>query len=207
MTPFILPNLYHRLSTLPKKPLASDSNYYDWMEDIWKYVEPSYEAFCAWARQRCLGEVTELGCGDGNVGKKLRAKYFYDYIAGFGEVRLLDLNSYHLPKLSGDTFILSHVLEHLSRPKHTLDNLFHTLKSGDRIIICVPDGGHLESTALPFQQYIPANDCKGKHVHHVYSWTASDLYNTLVQSGWDDVEISFANVSGFATIWALAIKP
>lgn len=156
MIPFILPNLYHRIKTLPKKELSSDANYYDWMEDIWKYVEPSYAAFISWASQRCEGDVTELGCGDGNIGKKLNAKYFYDYIESFEGVKHIDLTKECIGELKGDTFILSHVLEHLPDPKQTIKNLYSSLKSGNRIIICVPDGGHYESTALPFQQYILA---------------------------------------------------
>ncbi len=207
MIPFILPNLYHRIKDLPKKDLAVDSNYYDWMEDIWKYVEPSYDAFSAWAKQRCFGEITDLGCGNGYIGKKLGAKYFYDYIKSFNEVEVFDLMNLYDLHLKGNTFILSHVLEHLQYPKEVLLDLFENLKSGDRIILCVPDGGHLESTALPFQMYIPSNDCKSKHKHHYYSWTGSDLYNTLIRTGFDEVEMSFANISGFATLWAVGVKP
>lgn len=45
MIPFIIPNLYNRLNKLPVKDLQEDSNYYDFMEDIWKHVEPAYHAF------------------------------------------------------------------------------------------------------------------------------------------------------------------
>lgn len=207
MIPFILPNLYYRLSKLPKKELASDSNYYDWMEDIWRYVEPAYAAFYAWAKQRCEGEVTDLGCGDGNVGKALGAVYFYDYVQTFDWVKPLDLMADTLPNLDGNTFILSHVLEHLENPKTALKNLFNTLQSGNRLIICVPNGGNIESTALPMQQYIPSNDSEAKHIHHVYAWTAADLYNTLISQSWVGTDIASANVCGFDCIWALAIKP
>ena len=64
----------------------------------------------------------------------------------------------------------------------------------------------MESTALPFQQYIPTNDGEAKHIHHVYAWTAADLHNTLVEQGWDGIDIGFANVNGFGCLWALAIK-
>lgn len=207
MIPFIVPNHYYRLHGLPEKQLSADANYYDWLKDLWLYVEPAYAAFYAWARQRCEGEVSDLGCGDGNVGKALDAKYFYDYVQAEEWVKPLDLMSDPIPQLMGDTFILSHVLEHLEKPKHALKNLFDTLRSGNRIIICVPDGGYLESTALPFQQFIPSNDMKAKHIHHLYAWTSADLYNTLVHQGWKGIDVSFANVSGFACLWALAVKP
>ena len=99
MIPFIIPNLYNRLNNLPKKELAEDANYYDWMEDIWMYVEPSYDAFASWARQRCEGVVTDLGCGNGVIGEKLHADYFYDYIKSFEGVELIDLTSDDLPEL------------------------------------------------------------------------------------------------------------
>ena len=208
MVPFIVPNLYNRLSKLPVKNLESDANYYDWLEDIWLHVEPAYEAFYAWAGQRCRGDVTDLGCGNGNAGQKLNAKYYYDYVQSFPEVKFLDLNAEigSLPKLEGDTFILSHVLEHLNEPKRSLAALSHTMKSGDRLIICVPDGGIMESTAIPFNQYIPSNDATAKHLHHVYAWTAADLYNTLIRGNWDGIDMATANVCGFACIWAMAIK-
>ncbi|NJO61522.1 MAG: class I SAM-dependent methyltransferase [Richelia sp. RM2_1_2] len=195
------------MSQLPEKDLSSDSNYYDWMKDIWLYVEPAYAAFYAWAKQRCEGEITDLGCGDGNVGRAIGATHFYDYIQAEEWIKPIDLMSSSIPPLQGDTFILSHVLEHLTDPKTALKNLFTALKSGDRLIICVPNGNNPESTALPFQQYIPSNDGTAKHIHHVYAWTSADLYNTLLGQGWVSVEIATANVCGFDCIWALAIKP
>jgi SAM-dependent methyltransferase len=207
MIPFILPNLYYRLHSLPKKELDTDSNYYDWMTDIWLHVEPAYEAFYAWARQRCNGTISDLGCGDGNVGKKIGASYFYDYVQSFPECLPLDLTSPIDSPLNGNTFILSHVLEHLPNPKDSLRYLFNALKSGDRLIISVPDGSKVDSTAIPFNQYIPSNDMTGKHQHHIYAWTAADLYNTLISQGWDGIDIATADVCGFACIWALAAKP
>lgn len=207
MIPFILPNLYYRLNQLPECELKEDSNYYDWMADIWQYVEPAYAAFYVWAKQRSNGEVTDLGCGDGNIGKALGAKYFYDYVISFEGVEFINLMDNNIPPLKGNTFILGHVLEHLIDPKSALQNLFNTLTSGNRLIICVPNGGNVESTALPMQQYIPSNNGTSKHIHHVYAWTAADLYNTLVKQGWVNTDIATANVCGFDCIWALAIKP
>ena len=207
MVPFILPNLYNRLSKLPKTELSSDSNYYDFMEDLWFNFEPGYEAFYTWARQRSEGEITDLGCGDGNVGRKLSAKYYYDFLTVAPGCMHLDLNQLIAEKLSGDTFILSHVLEHLKDPKKSLQNLYDALDSGNRIIISVPDAGVPESTAIPYHQYIPHNDMSGKHLHHLYAWTTADLYNTLISQGWDGIDMGTANICGFACIWALAIKP
>lgn len=207
MIPFILPNLYYRLSKLPVTNLTEDANYYDWMKDIWLHVEPAYEAFYAWARQRCEGEISDLGCGDGNVGRKVGATRFYDYVQSFPECQPLDLTNPITTPLEGNTFILSHVIEHVPKPKDSLQYLFNSLKSGDRIIISVPDASVTESTSIPYNQYIPTNDMTGKHKHHVYAWTASDLYNTLLQQGWDSLDLATANVCGFACIWVLAIKP
>lgn len=205
--PFILPNLYYRLHKLPIKELSKDSNYYTWMEDIWKYVEPSYEAFYSWARQRCSGVITDLGCGNGNAGKALGATHFYDYVKGFPEVEFIDLNDMSYKTLLGNTFILSHVLEHLRDPKTTLEMIKGSILPGSKIIICVPDGGSLESSALPFQQYIPSNEGTAKHIHHVYAWTSADLFNTLTSQGWTGIDMGFSNVNGFSCIWAMAVKP
>lgn len=207
MIPFILPNLYNRLHRLPKTDLAEDANYYDFMEDIWLHCEPAYEAFYAWARQRCEGDVTDLGAGNGNAGKKLNAKHYYDYIQSFPECQKIDLNKPLTETLLGDTFILSHVLEHLTDPKQSLKYLWNKLDSGDRLIICVPDATRVNNTAIPFHQYIPTNNMKAKHYHHVYAWTPADLYNTLIQDGWDNIDIAYADVCDFACIWALAVKP
>lgn len=207
MIPFILPNLFNRLNKLPKTELAEDANYYDWMEDIWLHCEPAYEAFYAWAKQRCSGEVSDLGCGNGNAGKKLNAKYYYDFIQSFPECEFLDLNNPIPNKLKGDTFIICHTLEHLTNPKQSLQYLFDNFKSGDRLIICVPDASRVNNTAIPFHQYIPSNDMKGKHKHHLYAWTPSDLYNTLISQNWDNIDIAYADVCDFACIWAFAQKP
>lgn len=206
MIPFILPNLFNRLNKLPKTELQEDANYYDFMEDIWLHCEPAYEAFYAWAKQRCHGEVSDLGCGNGNAGRKLNAKYYYDYIQSFPECRPLDLNQPIQDKLLGDTFILCHTLEHLTKPKHSLQYLYDNFKKGDRLIICVPDAGRINNTAIPFHQYIPSNNMKSKHLHHLYAWTASDLYNTLIAQTWDNIEIAYADVCDFACIWAMADK-
>ena len=207
MIPFILPNLYNRLSKLPKKSATADANYYDFMEDLWFNFEPGYEAFYAWAKQRAQGEITDLGCGDGNVGKKLGATYYYDYIQTVPNCMPIDLNAPLYEKLKGDTFVLSHVLEHLKDPKNTLKNLYDILDSGKRVIIAVPDASKADSTAIPFNQYIPLNDQSGKHLHHLYAWTMPDLYNTLISQGWDSIDMGYADICGFACIWALAIKP
>ena len=207
MTPFIIPNMYRQLNKLPKKEISVNSNYYDYMEDLWAHHEPGYEAFYAWARQRCEGEVADLGCGSGVVGKKLNASYYYDFIQSFEGVQELDLTKEIKGPLKGKTFVLSHVLEHLNKPKKTLANLFDILESGNRLIISVPDGNVIESTAIPYNQYIPKNDATGKHIHHVYAWTTADLFNTLNEQGWDQIDIATANVCGFACIWALAEKP
>lgn len=204
----IYENLFHRLSKLPVKEVTTDANYYDQQRDIQEYVAPAYAAFIKWAEQRCNGEITDLGCGDGNVGKALGAKYFYDYITGFDGVEVLDISSY-IPKnsLKGDTFILSHVLEHIKDSENALLNLYNGLKSGDRIIIAVPNGAEVNNTCLPFNQYIPANNGQSKHIHHVKAWTSADLYNTLIQQGWDGIDIGVCNCFGFSFIAALAIKP
>jgi SAM-dependent methyltransferase len=207
MTPFIIPNLYHSLSKLPKTDITVDANYYAYLEDLWAHHEPGYEAFFAWAKQRCYGDVSDLGCGSGVVGKKLNAKYFYDFIAGFDGVRELDLTKPITTKLLGDTFILSHCLEHLPKPKDSIKNLFDALNTGSRLIISVPDGAVIESTAIPYNQYIPTNDGLKKHIHHVYAWTTADLFNTLNEQGWDEIDIATANVCGFACIWAFAKRP
>lgn len=147
------------------------------------------------------GEVTDLGAGDGNVGKALGAKYFYDYIASFEGCEEIDLMK-SLPILKGDTFVLSHVLEHLPDPKFALQNLQNAMKDGDRLIICVPNAANAENTAIPFHQYIPSNDMSYKHKHHVYAWTLADMFNTLVSFGFENVDIASANVCGFDCIWA-----
>lgn len=205
MIPFILPNNYLRLKDLPVQQVETDSNYYAWMADIWQYVEPAYAAFVVWARQRCEGDVADLGAGDGNVGRSLNAKYFYDYQSTFDQCQVLDLTA-NFDKPQGDTLILSHVLEHLPNPKRSLQTLKDKIDVGTRIIICVPDGGSSLNTALPFHQYIPNNSQTGKHQHHIYAWTQADLFNTLIEQGWEDIEIAWANVCGFETIWALAVK-
>ena len=85
--------------------------------------------------------------------------------------------------------------------------LYDSLDSGDRLIICVPDAQKVGSSSIPYNQYIPSNDIRGKHLHHIYAWTPADLYNTLISQRWDSIDIATADVCGFACIWALAIKP
>ncbi len=203
----IYENLYPRLSKLPVKKVTTDANYYDWQKDIQLYVAPAYAAFIEWAKQRVEGEVADLGCGDGNVGKALGARYFYDYIAGFEGVEVLDITK-PIPEgvLKGDTFVLSHVLEHLLYPEDALVHLWAAMKEGDRLLIAVPNAGEVNNTCLPFNQYIPANDGKAKHIHHIHAFTSAELYNMLIQQGWDGIDLGVANVFGFSFIAALAIK-
>ena len=72
-----------------------------------------------------------------------------------------------------DVIISNHCLEHCSNPDNILSGLFKKLKTGGKIIICVP----LDSRKLRYKK----NDIN----FHLYSFSPMNLGNLLINNGFE----------------------
>lgn len=101
--------------------------------------------------ERGSGRLLEIGCGDGSrllalqasgwevEGQEVDPKAVQHCLAKGLQVHEGPLDSISLQENTFDVILLSHVLEHIHRPKEFLDKCRSLLKSGGRLLITTPN--------------------------------------------------------------------
>jgi 2-polyprenyl-3-methyl-5-hydroxy-6-metoxy-1,4-benzoquinol methylase len=146
------------------------------------------------------GKILDIGCGDGKALLKLKEEGWETY-----GVEISDLaaeyvrEKYGLNVFTGivedagfedeffDAIILSHVIEHLSDPKTTLNEVNRILKKDGMLIISAPNANSFE--AKHFKKYWVGWDLP----RHFYHFTPKTITSLLDKIGFDVMEIKYDN--------------
>ena len=145
------------------------------LEEMPRYYPPVYygnrrsffEIITCWLRTRHVqkaqghpktGTILDVGCGKGGMLRMLQKKGWQVLGTEFGShpasatgdgetvnIRYGTLEACQLPGDSFDMVTLWHVLEHLTNPRETLQEIRRLLKKEGRMILAVPNFGSLQA--------------------------------------------------------------
>lgn len=146
------------------------------------------------------GKILDIGCGDGKLLFKLKKDGWRTYGVETSELAAeYAQNKYDIEIFNGtveeaqfedetfDVVILNHVLEHLSDPTATLNEINRIMAEGGILAVGIPNAGSFE--AKFFKKYWTAWELP-RHLYHFTPETASSL---LEKTGFEEQIIKFDN--------------
>lgn len=146
------------------------------------------------------GKLLDIGCGDGKELLRQKENGWDTY-----GVEINDLAANYVRKHYGlnvftgivedaefddeffDVIILNNVLEHMSDPKTTLNEIHRILKNDGTLIISIPNADSFE--AKKFKKYWTGWDLP----RHLYHFTPKTIKSLLITTGFQISEIKFDN--------------
>src|SRR5271167_2019820 len=124
--------------------------------------QPVSEAVNALLNGKCQIRVLEAGCGSASkiqfkaavhaVGIDISAEEL-EKNAAVQEKILGDIHDYPLPKEDFDVVVCWMVLEHLSRPKEAMANLFRAVKPGGIVVLGFPNLASIKGVVTKFTPF------------------------------------------------------
>jgi SAM-dependent methyltransferase len=144
--------------------------------------------------------VLELGCANGRLGAKYKQTNPATRWTGveisadaaraaaqhLDEVHVLDVESKDFSGLPGnyDLVVMGDLLEHMKHPERLLERLFDMTTADARMVICLPNMGHMSVLHRLLAADISYDDAGLLDSTHLRFYSASSAFKLLLDAGW-----------------------
>ena len=144
--------------------------------------------------------VLELGCANGRLGAKYKENKLATRWTGveisaeaacaaaqhLDEVHVLDVESKDFSSLHGpyDLVVMGDLLEHMKHPERLLERLFDMTTADARMVICLPNMGHMSVLHRLLAADISYDDAGLLDSTHLRFYSASSAFKLLLDAGW-----------------------
>ena len=144
--------------------------------------------------------VLELGCANGRLGAKYKENNLATRWTGveisaeaacaaaqhLDEVHVLDVESKDFSSLHGpyDLVVMGDLLEHMKHPERLLERLFDMTTADARMVICLPNMGHMSVLHRLLAADISYDDAGLLDSTHLRFYSASSAFKLLLDAGW-----------------------
>ena len=161
-----------------------------------------YEQISRVVQQLGSRKILDVGCGDGRLGRAIRANCPNIVIhgcdlstaaltrsEGLDRQYVVDLNWEALPEPgeSFDLVIASEVIEHLIMPDRVLEELTRLLKKGGHLLLTVPNVAFWRFRVQALNGQVPSVTADDRHLH---SFSASLLEHLIREAGLHVVQLT-----------------